>query len=90
MKISVLKRTLLWHLVFWGFAINYISYINLNITIVEMIATKEVAAQQEQSNQHSNISAHLLDRNSLEKYVLKHANVSKSIKSLNIHTLHHS
>ncbi|XP_073845391.1 sialin-like [Musca autumnalis] len=34
---NVQTRTVLWHLVFIGFAINYMICINLNITIVEMV-----------------------------------------------------
>ncbi|TMW51669.1 hypothetical protein DOY81_003258, partial [Sarcophaga bullata] len=40
-------RTVLWHLVFWGFVINYMFCINLNITIVDMINIK-VEQQQQQ------------------------------------------
>uniref|UniRef100_W8BYB1 Vesicular glutamate transporter 2 n=1 Tax=Ceratitis capitata TaxID=7213 RepID=W8BYB1_CERCA len=38
--VEVQARTVLWYLVFIGFAVNYMIRINLNITIVEMIATK--------------------------------------------------
>ncbi|XP_005176881.1 vesicular glutamate transporter 1-like [Musca domestica] len=34
---NVQARTVLWHLVFIGFAVNYMICINLNITIVEMV-----------------------------------------------------
>lgn len=34
-------RTVLWWLVFVGFAINYMIRINLNITIVEMVSHKK-------------------------------------------------
>uniref|UniRef100_A0A1A9VAA2 Major facilitator superfamily (MFS) profile domain-containing protein n=1 Tax=Glossina austeni TaxID=7395 RepID=A0A1A9VAA2_GLOAU len=40
----VQARTVLWYLVFMGFAVNYMIRINLNITIVEMITTKRAAA----------------------------------------------
>lgn len=36
-KIGVKQRTVLWYLVFVGFAVNYMIRINLNITIVDMI-----------------------------------------------------
>ncbi|XP_017483551.1 PREDICTED: vesicular glutamate transporter 1, partial [Rhagoletis zephyria] len=38
--VEVQARTVLWYLAFLGFAVNYMIRINLNITIVEMIATK--------------------------------------------------
>ncbi|XP_054740258.1 sialin [Anastrepha obliqua] len=37
--VAVEARTVLWYLAFIGFAVNYMIRINLNITIVEMIAT---------------------------------------------------
>uniref|UniRef100_A0A1A9ZV60 Major facilitator superfamily (MFS) profile domain-containing protein n=1 Tax=Glossina pallidipes TaxID=7398 RepID=A0A1A9ZV60_GLOPL len=40
---KVQARTVLWYLVFMGFAVNYMIRINLNITIVEMITTKRAA-----------------------------------------------
>lgn len=42
--IAVQARTVLWYLVFIGFAVNYMIRINLNITIVEMIAKKPLLA----------------------------------------------
>lgn len=41
--LTVQARTVLWYLVFIGFAVNYMIRINLNITIVEMITTKRAA-----------------------------------------------
>lgn len=42
--VEVQARTVLWYLVFIGFAVNYMIRINLNITIVEMIAKKPLLA----------------------------------------------
>lgn len=33
----VVERTVLWYLTFWGFAINYMFRMNINIAIVSMI-----------------------------------------------------
>lgn len=38
--LTVQARTVLWYLVFVGFAVNYMIRINLNITIVEMVISK--------------------------------------------------
>lgn len=38
--VIVQARSVLWYLVFIGFAVNYMIRINLNITIVEMVMTK--------------------------------------------------
>lgn len=42
-KISSKCRTQLWYIVFFGFAIDFMSRININIAIVDMIASKNVA-----------------------------------------------
>ncbi|KAI8126427.1 Vesicular glutamate transporter 1 [Lucilia cuprina] len=44
-------RTILWHMVFWGFVINYIFCINLNITIVDMVVIKTEQQQQQHTQQ---------------------------------------
>ncbi|XP_050549192.1 vesicular glutamate transporter 3-like isoform X3 [Daktulosphaira vitifoliae] len=35
----MLKRTILWYMTFWGFAMNYMLRMNLNIAIVSMVKT---------------------------------------------------
>ncbi|KNC33127.1 hypothetical protein FF38_04719 [Lucilia cuprina] len=48
---SIKCRTILWHMVFWGFVINYIFCINLNITIVDMVVIKTEQQQQQHTQQ---------------------------------------
>lgn len=40
-KLSVEARTVLWYMTFMGFIVNYMLRINLNITIVDMIVTRD-------------------------------------------------
>ncbi|KNC33126.1 hypothetical protein FF38_04718, partial [Lucilia cuprina] len=44
--LDIKTRTILWHLVFWGFVINYMFCINLNLTIVDMVITNKVATSE--------------------------------------------
>lgn len=43
-KQTVNCRTVLWFLTFFGFMINYMFRININIAIVEMVATRKVSS----------------------------------------------
>jgi len=33
----ILERTILWYMTFWGFAMNFMQRMNLNIAIVSMV-----------------------------------------------------
>ncbi|XP_065360360.1 sialin-like [Calliphora vicina] len=60
---KVKSRTILWHLVFWGFVINYMFCINLNITIVDMIVIKTDPQQQQNQLSISEISKRSIEIN---------------------------
>ncbi|KAM7355555.1 sialin-like [Cochliomyia hominivorax] len=49
-------RTILWHMVFWGFVINYMFCINMFVTIVDMVATP---SEQQEQQLTENVSATL-------------------------------
>lgn len=34
---TIIERTVLWYMTFWGFAINYVIRMNINIAIVSMV-----------------------------------------------------
>lgn len=50
--IQVQARTVLWHLAFVGFAINYLVCVNLNIAIVEMIVPPTTTEKSLTHDQH--------------------------------------
>ncbi|KAM7358545.1 sialin-like [Cochliomyia hominivorax] len=60
---NVKCRTILWHLVFWGFIINYMFCINLNITIVDMIVKKSVPDVQKMDYTISNVTKRSVELN---------------------------
>jgi len=85
--LSVEARTVLWYMSFIGFIVNYMIRINLNITIVDMIAGKgEIPSNVTLNSSIANSTdladlPELNDRFSLERWFLDWANVS--IISLN-------
>ncbi|XP_017069533.1 sialin [Drosophila eugracilis] len=73
---QVEARTVLWYMTFMGFIVNYMIRINLNITIVDMIAGK--AIQNSSVNNDSDLAAlpELNERFSLERWFMDRANIS--------------
>lgn len=73
---KVEARTVLWYLAFFGFAVNYMIRINLNITIVEMVIskTKKFQSVGELSNDLAN--------NNRTSFDLLALNLNKSNESL--------
>ncbi|XP_055382266.1 sialin [Condylostylus longicornis] len=55
---EVEARTVLWYLTFFGFAVNYMIRINLNITIVEMVKSTSLHKTELFSNQMQNGSVY--------------------------------
>lgn len=53
---TIKSRTVLWYLVFVGFAINYMIRINMNITIVDMIRVEKSMNQSFLINNNNSIS----------------------------------
>jgi len=76
-------RTVLWYMTFIGFIVNYMIRINLNITIVDMIAGKGAITSNETHKNSTDLAAlaEMNERFSLERWFLDWANVS--IRSLN-------
>ncbi|XP_037947382.1 sialin-like [Teleopsis dalmanni] len=77
---SVEARTVLWYLVFIGFAVNYMIRINLNITIVEMIATKGKPPHSQQNMEETTESRVMIEGNVNDNTsgftTLRHHNIS--------------
>lgn len=63
------ERTILWYMAFWGFGMNFMLRMNLNIAIVSMVRSSERTNDNEllkneiDTNQNSSIRSHLVNAN---------------------------
>ncbi|XP_067628286.1 sialin [Eurosta solidaginis] len=78
--VEVQARRVLWYLVFTGFAVNYMIRINLNITIVEMIATKAKSASV-YSVPATNLTQNSLSNNSHNQESINNSRLNASLSS---------
>lgn len=74
---QVEARTVLWYMTFIGFIVNYMIRINLNITIVDMIAGKGAITSNETHKNSTDLAAlaEMNERFSLERWFLDWANI---------------
>lgn len=72
-KKGIKARSVLWYLTFCGFAINYMTRINLNIAIVDMIQSRQSTNESnaQLNSECFNFTSHLIETNNISLKTIK-------------------